>query len=247
MLFSSLILLIGLQSQLTSSQATTQNLASVLIPGSQLASALQQQSQSNQIQTNQNYVIKILEIDKLTNLAYANIAPFNVTNAHEPRIELRYQSNYPYIELPENTKQNSVVAALVVNDPDTGASGETSLFIEGGNELNNFKIFSTQHSNTIQVANPLNKNVKSDYNLTIVARDHGTPPKQSSVNLVIKLTQATGSYTAPSSSSNAWESQSKPPVTDFMYYGTMLVFIFLLLVIVIIFVCALVQRPNKLH
>lgn len=167
-----------------------------------------------------------------------------LTNLYEPRIELRYQSNYPFVSLDERTPNNTVVAAVVVSDPDSDApNGDTSLAIEAGNELGHFKLISTQYTNTIQVNGaPLSKQRVPEYNLTIVARDHGSPPKSSSVNLVIKLNSS------PSIGFNApLEPQQslKPPVTDYMYVGLMLVVIFSALIFLIIIGCALLQRPNN--
>lgn len=192
------------------------------------------------------FMLKLFNDNK--NQIQFNLIPFNYTNLYEPRIELRYQSKYPYVSLDERTPNNTVVAAIVVNDEDSGPNGETTLGIEHGNELGHFKLVSTSFTNTIQVNGaPLSKQRNPEYNLTIVARDHGSPPKSSSSNLIIRL------YASPysSSSNNApLEAQpsSKPPVTDLMYVGAMLVIIFAALIFLIISGCALVQRPkNKPH
>lgn len=185
-------------------------------------------------------------------MAYVSITPINYTNLHEPRIELRYQSKYPFVSLDERTPNNTVVAAVVVNDEDSGPNGETSLSIEHGNELGHFKLVSTTFTNTIQVNGaPLSKQRVPEYNLTIVARDHGSPPKSSSSNLVIKLYQSSApsqTYIGTANAPLEPQPSLKPPVTDLMYVGAMLVVIFSALVFLIIIGCALVQRPkNKPH
>lgn len=189
------------------------------------------------------YAIKFIQHDQKNNIAYVNISPVNITNLHEPRIELRYQSKHPFVSIDERTPNNTVVAAVVVNDEDSGPSGETSLSIDHGNDLGHFKLVSTQFTNTIQVNGaPLSKHRVPEYNLTIVARDQGSPPKSSAVNLVIKLmtnpTQNVGAFNAPP------EPPFKPPVTDFMFVGVMLVVIFFFLIVVLIIGCAVVQRPK---
>ena len=221
--------------------------------------AISQLAASGQMQINQTaanpaagansnqFVIKFIHNDTKNHMAYVQITPVNYTNMHEPRIELRYQSKYPFVSLDERAPNNTVVAAVVVYDEDSGPNGETSLSIEHGNEMGHFKIVSTSYTNTIQVCGaPLSKLRNPEYNLTIVARDHGSPPKSSSTNLIIKLQTSTASpiygiMDPPASS-------LKPPVTDLMYVGAMLVFIFFALLFLIIIGCALVQRPkNKTH
>lgn len=212
---------------------------------------MQTNSANNQAQAgnstsinNPQYVIKLIHSDSKNNLAYVSILPVNYTNLHEPRIELRYQSNFPFVNLDERTPNNTVVAAVVVNDEDSGPNGETSLSIENGNELNHFKLVSTQYTNTIQVNGaPLSKYRVPEYNLTIVARDHGSPSKSSAVNLVIKLNTSSPPYgiNAPLEP----QPSLKPPVTDYMYVGMMLVVIFSALIFLIIIGCALLQRPKN--
>lgn len=168
-----------------------------------------------------------------------SIRPQSV-NLHEPRIELRYNSKSRIVSLDERSPNNTVVAIVFVSDEDTGLNGETSVAIESGNEFGHFKLVVTSLSNTVQVSGaPLSKLNVPEYNLTLVARDRGIPPKMSSVNLVIKLTSSPPAHPPleplPS---------SKPPVGDLMYVGTMLVVIFSALIFLIIIGCALVQRPR---
>lgn len=199
------------------------------------------------------FVIKFLHNDSKNQLAYVSITPVNYTNLHEPRIEFRFQSKYPYISLAESAPNNTVVAAVVVSDEDSGPNGETSLAIEQGNELGHFKLVSTPLTNTIQVNGaPLSRLLKPEYNLTIVARDHGSPPKASSSTLVIKLHPTNGGplYPPPPpppaqrAPIEPLPSGLKPPV-DLMYVGTMLVVMFSAVIILIIIACALVQRPTQ--
>lgn len=199
-----------------------------ILPTSQAANALLPQGK---------YIFKMITKD---NTPYLELMSVNPPNLHEPRIEFRYQTKYPgYVSMPENSPNNTVVAAVLVQDED---GNETSLSIEAGNELGHFKLVCTGHTNTVQVNGPLARHRVPEYNLTIVARDHGTPPKSSSSNLVIKVHPAPN--WAPSLGPDQ-PSGPKPPVTDLMYVGTMLVLMFAAVVILIIFGCALVQRPQK--
>lgn len=182
---------------------------------------------------NNNQQVVLLNIKNLLpgNMALATIVSVNNTNLHEPRIELRYQSQYPFASILESAPNNTVVAAVIVADEDNGPNGEVSLSIEQGNELGHFKLVSTQYTHTIQVNGaPLSRNRIPEYNLTIVARDHGTPPRSSIVNLVIKLQALTSDQLT----------FTKPP-TDLMYVGAMLVVIFSSMIFLIIIACALVQ------
>lgn len=176
----------------------------------------------------------------LLGLIAASVRSSSLVNLHEPRIELRYQSLYPYVSIDERTPNNTAIAAVIVNDEDIGPSGETNLTVEHGNELGHFKLVRTDFTNTIQVAGaPLSRYRVPEYNLTIVARDHGSPPKSSAVNLVIKLNAST-----PNQMHLDAQPSLKPPVTDLMYIGATLVVIFFALICLIILGCALVQRPS---
>lgn len=193
--------------------------------------------------SNQFY-IKVIHNDSKSNLSYVNIMPVNYPNHNEPRIDLRYTSKYPYVSLDERAPNNTVVAVVVVDDPDNGPSGEVSLSIEHGNELNHFRLVSTGYSNTIQVNGaPLSKHRVPEYNLLIVARDHGIPPRSSNITLVIKLTTST--HQLATNAPLEPQPNLKPPVTDLMYVGAMLVVIFSALIFLIIIGCALVQRPKS--
>lgn len=186
-----------------------------------------------------NFVMQIMHQDPVNKIAYVTLTPANTTNMHEPRIELRYQSKHPYVDIDEKMPNNTLVAAVIVNDEDTGPSGDVTLSIEHGNELNHFKLVRTTLTNTIQVNGaPLSKYKNPVYNLTIVARDQGSPPKSSAVNLVIYIQNGSG-VSAP------LEPNLKPPVRDFMYIGLMLVVVFSALILVLIISCALVRRPKS--
>lgn len=190
---------------------------------------------------NQQYVVmKILSSDTKTNQTLIQMIPVSDKNSYEPRIVLKYQSRFPYVSISENTPNDTVVAAVIAKDEDPGPSGSVSLSIEQGNELGHFKLVSTPLTNTIQVSGaPLSRARVPEYNLTIVARDHGQPQKLSSVNLVIKLDTSTLTPLLEPQTS------LRPPVTDLMYVGGMLVAIFSALIIFIIAGCALVQRPSN--
>lgn len=200
--------------------------------------------QAQNVTSNQVLPKDILNKLIRNNLALLSMPHSNSTNLHEPRLELRYQSKYPFVSIDERTPNNTVVAAVVVNDEDSGPNGETSLTIEHGNELGHFKLVSTQFTNTIQVNGaPLSRLRVAEYNLTIVAQDHGSPPKSSAVNLVIKLNTSL----SPIGTNAPLEPQPslKPPVTDLMYIGLMLVVIFSAFILIVIIACALVHKPKS--
>lgn len=214
------------------------------IAGQIVPSITSSNSASTAALNSNRYVIKYLGHDQKTNVTLVSLEPVNFTNQQELRIELRYQSKYPFVSIDERAPNNTVVAAIIVNNDDGKVNNEDfTVSIEHGNELGHFKLVSTQHTNTIQVAaSPLSKQLVPEYNLTIVARDHGSPPKSSSANLVIKLNTSA----SPMGTNAPLEPQPslKLPVTDLMYFGSMLVVIFLALIFILIIGCALVQRPN---
>lgn len=192
------------------------------------------------------YQLRLLTKPDESGMLYVNLVPVNYTNHHEPSVDVRYQSKYPYVTIDEKLPNNTVVAAVVVSDADIGPSGEVDLAIEQGNELGHFKLVCTPNTNTIQINGaPLSKHRMPEYNLTIVARDRGQPPKSSSVNLVIKVNASTSSYLLmnPNLSPEPLPS-SKQPINDLIYVGTMLVIIFSVVISIIIIACALVRRPT---
>lgn len=163
------------------------------------------------------------------------------SNWHEPRIELRYNSKNRFVNLEERLPNNTVVAIVFVSDEDTGPGGETTVAIEAGNELGHFKLVVTPMSNTIQVNGaPLSRQSIPEYNLTLVARDRGTPPRMSAVNLTIKLTSL------PSTQSPLEPPPifKPPPVSDLIHAGALLVILFSASVFFIIIGCALVRKPR---
>lgn len=204
-------------------------------PPQQAQQNQQQQANFPNLSNAAQYVVLRTQSDPKTGRpSIVNIIPITVANNYEPRIELRYQSSAPYVTLDDKSPNNTVVAGVVVFDEDSGPSGETSLSLEHGNELNHFQLVSTSLSNTIRVNGaPLSRSRVPEYNLTIVARDHGQPQKSSSVNLIIKLLESNQETPLPQ--------HSKPPVTNLIYIGAMLVIIFSSLIFLIIIACAVAQ------
>lgn len=145
------------------------------------------------------------------------------------------------MSLDERSPNKTVVAIVFVSDEDTGPGGETDLAIEGGNELGHFRLVVTSLSNTIQVNGaPLSRQSIPEYNLTLVARDRGSPSKMSAVTLAIKLTSLPHAQ-VPLDPLPAF----RPPlVSELIYAGTMLVILFSASVFFIIIGCALVQKPR---
>lgn len=170
----------------------------------------------------------------------SNSRSHHSANLHEPRIALRYNSKDRFVYLDETSPNNTVLAIVFVADEDTGLNGETSVAIEGGNELGHFKLVSTHISNTIQVNGaPLSKRIVPEYNLTLRARDRGMPPKMSTVNLLIKLTSS-----PPAEAHEPPLAFKPPPISDLIHAGTMLIIIFSASVFFVIIGCALAQKPR---
>lgn len=121
-----------------------------------------------------------------TGRAYITVNQLD-SNDHDPVIKFRHLSLSGNVSVDENAPINLVVAAISVEDPDHGLNGQTSIQITRGNELGHFRMEMTGNSMIIRVNHSLSRENVPMYNLTIVARDYGAPPRSSTVNLVIQV------------------------------------------------------------
>ena len=109
-------------------------------------------------------------------------------NNHAPTITFQY---YPrgvgHATVDEGAELNAIVAVVSVTDPDRGVNGETSARIVGGNEAGHFKMATSQGFTTIRVASRLDRERRATYNLTVEARDGGTPPRSATAVLLVHV------------------------------------------------------------
>lgn len=101
-------------------------------------------------------------------------------NDHAPEFG---ESCYP-LYVPENSDL-SIIHTVVATDADSGANGEITYSITGGNIGNKFSI--DLHSGQLS-SRPLDREVKDRYFLIIAAQDRGTPsPRQGFCNITVSV------------------------------------------------------------
>jgi len=115
-------------------------------------------------------------------------------NDHEPVILFRY---YPpggaESAVVEETKPNgTVVAVVTVTDADAGDNGRTSVRLAHvGNELGHFRLEQNELFSVVRVNTQLlSAGTRRRYNLTVIAVDHGNPPRTASRALVVFVRSA---------------------------------------------------------
>jgi hypothetical protein len=109
-------------------------------------------------------------------------------NDHDPVITFTYvppTANFATVD--ENAKNGSLVAAITVTDLDAGLNGITSVSIIAGNQLNHFRLENSSSVYIVHVNGILDREEISKYNLTVVAKDQGTPSRTSTSYLVIHV------------------------------------------------------------
>ncbi|XP_037298244.1 cadherin-related tumor suppressor-like [Manduca sexta] len=86
--------------------------------------------------------------------------------------------------LLESTLVNTRFFAIAASDADLGMSGRISYYIEEGNTDGKFGVFPDGY---LYVKSLLDREERDYYSLTIVATDHGKPPRSSQVPVVIHV------------------------------------------------------------
>lgn len=109
-------------------------------------------------------------------------------NDHDPEIKFSYfPATANFATVDENAVKDSIVAAVAVIDVDEGLNGETSVKIQSGNELRNFRLEKTQTFDIVKVSGRLDREEIPKYNLTFIAVDKGIPPRSATAYLVINV------------------------------------------------------------
>ncbi len=124
----------------------------------------------------------------LTGRAYVTISLID-ENDHSPVIEFQYvQSTKSYATVDEGARVDNLVALIEVSDQDDGLNGQTTVHLVGGNSLGHFRLdTSIPGLNLVKVSGQLDRERISRYNLTIIARDLGNPPRMTTAFLVIRV------------------------------------------------------------
>ncbi|RUS88778.1 hypothetical protein EGW08_003495 [Elysia chlorotica] len=128
----------------------------------------------------------------LTGRAYVYIEVLDENN-HDPVIRFTKQdSEITVATVDENAARQTVVFTISVTDEDKGDNGRTSLSIIRGNEAGYFYHMSVPFLgiNEVQVAKQLDREAVGRFNLTLEARDYGTPQRSSTANIVVLVNDA---------------------------------------------------------
>ncbi|KAM4038959.1 protocadherin alpha-4-like isoform 7-T7 [Anomaloglossus baeobatrachus] len=92
------------------------------------------------------------------------------------------------VPIPENSPQGTTVAIISVYDKDSGSNGKVHCFIS---EPSPFKVNPAFMSDFSLIVNgPLDREVKDEYEVTITARDEGSPSLSTSKTLKIDVSDA---------------------------------------------------------
>ena len=125
----------------------------------------------------------------LSALAYVHVALADV-NDHAPEIWFRNQEPGRPVVVDENSKEGDVVEAVSVTDADAGPNGETTARLIGGNDEAAFAFIpSTIPKLYFVLVAAASRRLQSGrrYNLTIEARDSGSPPRVTYASLIILI------------------------------------------------------------
>ena len=90
------------------------------------------------------------------------------------------------VNISEDARVNEIVISVPAVDPDEGTAGEISYNITSGNEAGVFTI--DPNTGNISLARTLDFESQTQYNITVLATDAGTPPQSSRVPVYIQVT-----------------------------------------------------------
>ncbi|KAM4038963.1 protocadherin alpha-4-like isoform 11-T11 [Anomaloglossus baeobatrachus] len=92
------------------------------------------------------------------------------------------------VAVPENSPQGTTVAIISVHDKDSGSNGKVHCYVS---DPSPFKINPAFMSDFSLIVNgPLDREVKDEYEVTIIARDEGSPSLSTSKTLKIDISDA---------------------------------------------------------
>ena len=111
------------------------------------------------------------------------------TNNHDPVLTIKYNppGSAEFSSVNEDAKDGEIVAGITVTDSDSGSNGQASVSIIAGNELKHFRMQSFGQLALIYVNGDqvLDRERNHIYNLTLEAKDGGSPPRTSVKALVV--------------------------------------------------------------
>ncbi|XP_030065893.1 protocadherin-19 isoform X2 [Microcaecilia unicolor] len=111
-------------------------------------------------------------------------------NDHVPVINL-LSVNSELVEVSENASPGYVIALVRVSDRDSGANGRVQCKLLGNVP---FRLQEYESFSTILVDGRLDREQRDQYNLTIQAKDGGSPSLQSTKSFTVKITDENDNY-----------------------------------------------------
>lgn len=85
----------------------------------------------------------------------------------------------------ENQKPKSIIGSINATDPDSGAGGRLTYSLLSNNQ--NFLPFFITNSGLISTILPLDYEFQTTYKFQVVVKDHGVPPLNNTVNVVVEV------------------------------------------------------------
>ncbi|XP_047675636.1 protocadherin alpha-8-like isoform X19 [Tachysurus fulvidraco] len=103
-------------------------------------------------------------------------------NDNAPEIEVTSFSS----TIPEDSKSGTTVALISVSDSDSGVNGKVSCLLP---EDMPFKLFSSSHDNvySLVTSSALDREMASQYDITLFAKDAGIPPLSSMKTITVQV------------------------------------------------------------
>ena len=102
------------------------------------------------------------------------------TNDEDPVFEpVEYNANQP---LAEDTQLGTIVATVTAEDKDLGENGTVYYYLQEP-----FQFIIDIDTGVIRINQSLNYEAHSSYNLTVEARDGGSPPRSATINVLINV------------------------------------------------------------
>ncbi|KAH0618146.1 hypothetical protein JD844_017132 [Phrynosoma platyrhinos] len=130
------------------------------------------------------YEISVQAKDRGPNPAAAHCKVLvEVVDVNDNRPEIAVTSVYSPV--PEDAAPGTVVALLSVTDRDSGDNGLVDCFIPPG--LPFALSSSLKNYYTLQTKGPLDRELSSEYNITVTARDAGSPPLREEKRILVKV------------------------------------------------------------
>ena len=105
------------------------------------------------------------------------------SNAHTP---IFAYTDY-FVSVSEARLINDDIYHVIASDVDEGASGHVTYRLVAGNDNAQFGIFP---NGVLYIATSLDRETQDLYTLKVVAKDNGTPPRSSTVDITISVTDA---------------------------------------------------------